>query len=550
QQTTTAFLSLLPRPAIPTHHYSMDTVAAAGAGSGGLRYADSVDSSPRSRGGESLDEPPFSSSDASGGGRLRLMCSYGGRIVPRPTDKSLCYLGGETRIVVVDRHSSFADLSVKLSRNLHGGRPFSLKYQLPNEDLDSLISVATDEDLDNMVEEYDRIFASAAGTGGSTRSSRLRLFLFPSKPETSPTSSIGSLLDDSKSETWFVDALNSAMNGMGISGLAHGLSSDSASVNCLLGLEDDASVYSVGGGAAIAAAGGGGDPSERPEQLVLSLLKSSGKHARHGQDVQSVPDSPMLDTTSSFGSASSAPYLSNLPPILVRSDDRPPDLGITGLEGHFAQMNLSAAAAAAGGQMLDNEFKESSYSPQLQPPPPISLLASSASTLTISPTENPSRAFSSDDEKSDHGSIQKPLPPPQSSKPNQVESPISDSGSRCCFFSRLLYIKQSPQVHPYDPHLPLYYYPVHQTPPVNLADANSISSGAKPPMPVPQVLPRADQNPTYAGMGYHVVQHHQIAHSPASMANYGYQFAADHSQPQMYYSQATPPPADAKATRA
>ncbi|CAL9766467.1 unnamed protein product [Musa acuminata subsp. burmannicoides] len=621
----------------------MDTVAAAGAGTGGLRFADSVDSSPRSRGGDSLDEAPFSSSDAAAGGRLRLMCSYGGRIVPRPTDKSLCYLGGETRIVVVDRHSSLADLSTMLSRNLHGGRAFSLKYQLPNEDLDALISVATDEDLDNMVEEYDRILASSAsGTGGSTRSSRLRLFLFPSKPETSPTSSIGSLLDDSKSETWFVDALNSAMNGMGINGLAHGLSSDSASVNCLLGLEDDASVYSVGGGAAIAASGRGGDPSERPEQLVLSLLDSSGKHARHGQDVQSVPDSPMLDTASSFGSASSAPSLSNLPPILVRPDDRPPDLGITGLEGHFAQMNLSAAAAAAGGQRLDNEFKESSYSPQLQlqPPPPISLLASSASTSTISPTENPSRAFSSDDEKSDHGSIQKPLPPPQSSKPNKVESPISDSGSRTTYSNATLdpkrelaavssipshhvaisatdaagyqlastqleqfqhqqfypqlhhhhhhqqqhqyipanshyihhpatgvvipvpsyfpiaahTIQQSPQVHPYDPHLPLYYYPVHQTPPINLADANSISSGAKPPMPVPQVLPKADQVPTYAGMGYHVVQNHQIAHSPASMSNYGYQFAADHSQPQMYYSQATPPPAlapaDAKATRA
>ncbi|URD85500.1 PB1 domain containing protein [Musa troglodytarum] len=610
----------------------MDTVAAAGAGTGGLRYADSVDSSPRSRGGDSLDEPPFSPSDAATGGRLRLMCSYGGRIVPRPSDKSLCYLGGETRIVVVDRHSSLADLSAKLSRNLHGGRAFSLKYQLPNEDLDSLISVATDEDLDNMVEEYDRILASsAAGTGGSTRSSRLRLFLFPSKPGTSPTSSIGSLLDDSKSETWFVDALNSAMNGMGI----NGLSSDSASVNCLLGLEDDASVYSVGGGAAIAAAVGGGDPSERPEQLVLSLLDSSGKLARHGQDVQSVPDSPMLDTTSSFGSASSAPSLSNLPPVLVRPDDRPPDLGITGLEGHFAQMNLSAAAAAAGGQRLDNEFKESSYSPQLQPPPPISLLASSASTLTISPTDNPSRAFSSDDEKSDHGSIQKPHPPPQSSKPNKVESPISDSGSRTTysnatldpkrelaavssipshhvaisatdaagcqlpstqleqFQQQQLYplihhhhhqqqqhqyipanphyihhpatgvvipvpsyfpiaahtIQQSPQVHPYDPHLPLYYYPVHQTPPINLADVNSISSGAKSPMAI-----GTDQIPAYAGTGYHVVQHHQIAHSPASMSNYGYQFAADHSQPQMYYSQTTPPPAlapaDAKATRA
>ena len=42
-------------------------------------------------------------------GQLCLMCSFGGRIVPRPTDKSLCYLGGETRIVAVDRHASLAE---------------------------------------------------------------------------------------------------------------------------------------------------------------------------------------------------------------------------------------------------------------------------------------------------------------------------------------------------------------------------------------------------------------------------------------------------------
>ncbi|CAL9075603.1 unnamed protein product [Musa textilis] len=302
----------------------METAAAAGGGGPG--YADSVESSPRSRGGDSWDEPAFPSAAA---GRLRLMCSYGGRIVPRPTDKSLCYLGGETRIVVVDRHSSLPDLSAKLSRNLLGGRPFSLKYQLPNEDLDSLISVATDEDLDNMIEEYDRILTAAAGaSGGSNRSSRLRLFLFPSKSESSPTSSIGSLLDDSKSETWFVDALNSAMGGMGIDGLPRGLSSDSASVNCLLGLEDDSSVHSHGG-SAIASSGvvRGGAHSELPERLVLPRPDSSGKLARHSQDVHSVPDSPMLDTTSSFGSASSVPSLSNLPPIRVRPDDRPSDPG-------------------------------------------------------------------------------------------------------------------------------------------------------------------------------------------------------------------------------
>jgi hypothetical protein len=74
-------------------------------------------------------------------------------------------LGGETRIVAVDRHASPTDVHVRLSRSLLGGRPFTLKYQLPNEDLDSLISVSTDEDLDNLVDEYDRIAATFSGSG-------------------------------------------------------------------------------------------------------------------------------------------------------------------------------------------------------------------------------------------------------------------------------------------------------------------------------------------------------------------------------------------------
>ncbi|CAD5164425.1 unnamed protein product [Musa acuminata subsp. malaccensis] len=655
----------------------METAVAAAVSGGGLGYADSVDSSPRSRGGDSWDEPPFPSAAA---GRLRLMCSYGGRIVPRPTDKTLCYLGGETRIVVVDRHSSLSDLSAKLSRTHLRGRPFSLKYQLPNEDLDSLISVATDEDLENMIDEYDRILtaASTGTSGGSNRSSRLRLFLFPSKPESSPTSSIGSLLDDSKSETWFVDALNSTMGGMGIDDLPRGLSSDSTSVNCLLGLEDDSSIHSRGVAAVAAAPGIGGEGthSELPEQLVLPRPDSSGKLARHVQDVHSVPDSPMLDTTSSFGSASSVPSLSNLPPIRVRPDDRPSDPRIAGLDDHFAHMNLSSG----GGQRLGDDFKEPSYAPQLQPPPPIPFSASSASNLTISPTENPSRAFSSDDDKSDQGGIRKPQQPP---KPTGIEAPNSDLGSRYYLSYSTAYvsgtepkrelpvssdpsyripipvidaagyqlpsiqpeqfheqqlhpqlhrhqqhqyipanphyihhpatggvipvpsyfpvaahaIQQPPQAHPYDPQMPVYYYPVRQPPSYNLAavqpgmgDPNLISSGGKPAMPANSELPAnlyrtaapspaatlqsqvihvaADQARSFAaGMGYHVVpqqqQQQHISHSPATMSNYGYEFAADHTRPQMYYSKATPVPlssgvviadatatADAKATRA
>ncbi|OAY77780.1 hypothetical protein ACMD2_26841 [Ananas comosus] len=382
-------------------------------------YPDSVESSPRSRGGESWDEPfAYAPASAAAPSRLRLMCSYGGRIVPRPTDKSLCYLGGETRIVVVDRHSSLADLQAKLSRSLLGGRPFSLKYQLPNEDLDSLISVSTDEDLDNMIDEYDRIVSSAAsssggaaaaggggGGGGSTRSSRLRLFLFPAKAESTPSSSMGSLLDDSsKSETWFVDALNSAIGAL--DDLPRGVSADSASVNCLLGLEDDSSVHSRHTAAAAPSAAAPADALPRPD--------SSGKLARHGgQDVQSGPDSPMLDKNSSFGSTSSAPSLSNLPPIRVRPDDRPPD--------HIASQ----------GQLQQQQRPDEGYAPT-HLPPQIPLPAAPGSTPTISPTENPNRVgvFSSDDEKSDHGGIRRPLQPPIQPKPAPLDAIGSDLSAR------------------------------------------------------------------------------------------------------------------------
>ncbi|KAL9268916.1 PAL OF QUIRKY-like protein [Drosera capensis] len=127
--------------------------------------------------------------------KLRLLCSYGGQITPRPTSKSLCYLGGETRIVAVDRRTalSFPLLSNHLSRVLLNGRGFCLKYQLPEQDLDSLVSVTCDEDLVNMVEEFERC-------GSSGTKTRIRFFLFPMEREE---------VKDLKTESWFLDSLRS-----------------------------------------------------------------------------------------------------------------------------------------------------------------------------------------------------------------------------------------------------------------------------------------------------------------------------------------------------
>ncbi|XP_057464673.1 uncharacterized protein LOC130754469 [Actinidia eriantha] len=252
-----------------------------------LSHPDSANSSPRSRPADTWDEPlPLVP-----GAKLRLMCSYGGHIIPRPHDKSLCYVGGDTRMVVVDRHFSLCDLSSRLSRTLLSGRQFAFKYQLPSEELDSLISVTTDEDLENMIEEYDRITSTSP-----SKTARLRLFLFPAKPETA--ASMGSLLNDAKSETWFVDALN----GAGL--LPRGLS-DSAAIDCLLELDADTIVR-----------------TDSHADLETQKFLGSEKLVKHVQEVHlTMPDSPLMEKGSSFGSSSSSPSMSNLPPIKVRVED-------------------------------------------------------------------------------------------------------------------------------------------------------------------------------------------------------------------------------------
>ncbi|KAJ0966033.1 hypothetical protein J5N97_027171 [Dioscorea zingiberensis] len=139
---------------------------------------------------------------------VRLMCSFGGRILPRPHDRQLRYVGGETRIVAVPRHTSWPSLISKLSElcgSSTDNPPPTVKYQLPNEDLDALVSITSDEDLDNMMDEFDRLLLHSP----PSRPPRLRLFLFPSSIPTS-AASLGSILSSSgsKREAWFLDALN------------------------------------------------------------------------------------------------------------------------------------------------------------------------------------------------------------------------------------------------------------------------------------------------------------------------------------------------------
>ncbi|KAK4760480.1 hypothetical protein SAY87_005373 [Trapa incisa] len=98
-----------------------------------------------------MSPPPRSSSPTA---TIKFVCSYGGKILPRYPDGKLRYYGGETRVLSVNRSITFAELMVKMSELC--GTAMSLRCQLPTEDLDALVSITSEEDLANIIEEYDR----------------------------------------------------------------------------------------------------------------------------------------------------------------------------------------------------------------------------------------------------------------------------------------------------------------------------------------------------------------------------------------------------------
>ncbi|KAL0863047.1 hypothetical protein Bca101_042165 [Brassica carinata] len=169
-------------------------------------YPDSTDSSPRSREIDFDNPPPWDDHNHQSY-KVKFMCSYNGKIQPRPHDNQLTYVNGETKILSVDRGIRFPVLASKLSAVCGGdgggvGGDVLFKYQLPGEDLDALISVTNDDDLEHMMHEYDRLLRV------SSKPARMRLFLFPSV--SSSSGGFGSEGSTQSDRDRFVEALNTA----------------------------------------------------------------------------------------------------------------------------------------------------------------------------------------------------------------------------------------------------------------------------------------------------------------------------------------------------
>ncbi|TQE03060.1 hypothetical protein C1H46_011231 [Malus baccata] len=156
--------------------------------------------------------------DSVSGKKIKLLCSFGGKILPRPSDGMLRYVGGHTRIISVRRDVSFNDLVQKMVDTY--GQPVVIKYQLPDEDLDALVSVSCADDLDNMKDEYGKLVERSPDG-----SAKLRVFLF-SASEVDP-SGVVQLGDLHNSEQRYVDAVNGITDGVSV-GIARKESNASA----------------------------------------------------------------------------------------------------------------------------------------------------------------------------------------------------------------------------------------------------------------------------------------------------------------------------------
>ncbi|XP_068655941.1 uncharacterized protein [Aristolochia californica] len=127
--------------------------------------------------------------------KMKVLCSFGGKILPRPSDGKLRYVGGDTRIIRIKRDISWEELVHRTTSIF--SQTHVIKYQLPGEDLDSLVSISCDEDLQNMMEEC---------SDSSEASQKLRMFLFSTSELDDPHFGRGSM--DGDSEVQYMVAVN------------------------------------------------------------------------------------------------------------------------------------------------------------------------------------------------------------------------------------------------------------------------------------------------------------------------------------------------------
>ena len=242
-------------------------------------YYDPVRPVPRtsSRNDSSRGIHGYTSSGASdsSSSKVKFLCSFGGTILPRPSDGKLRYVGGETRIIRISKNISWQELMQKTLAIYNESH--TIKYQLPGEDLDALVSVSCDEDLQNMMEE-----CNVSEDGGSKKP---RMFLFSSNDLEDSQFGLGSG-EGENSEIQYVVAVN----GMDLGSRKNSINLVSASGN---NLDELLSLNVERGSSGVAAQLTGSNAPSSAVNMLPSTTQSS---------------QPALTSSSSAHESNSQPY--------------------------------------------------------------------------------------------------------------------------------------------------------------------------------------------------------------------------------------------------
>ncbi|KAK8629818.1 hypothetical protein V6N13_078644 [Hibiscus sabdariffa] len=245
--------------------------------------------------------------------KVKFLCSFGGKVLPRPRDKKLRYVGGETRMIRLSRDISFQELVQKMLAIYN--QAHTIKYQLPGEDLDALISVSCDEDLQIMMEE-----CNVLEDGGLQKP---RIFLFSSSDLEDSQYGLGSVECDS--EMHYVVAVNGMDLGSRKNSIA---ASASENLDELLGLHvvreasrtvaEAATTSSafVTSSASSSAVQSSNVPASTVQSSNASLSTVQSSHAPSSSVQTSHVTSPTLQTSQPVMVSSSSTYESSSQPYL------------------------------------------------------------------------------------------------------------------------------------------------------------------------------------------------------------------------------------------
>ncbi|XP_010531995.1 PREDICTED: uncharacterized protein LOC104808132 [Tarenaya hassleriana] len=242
------------------------------------------------------------SSSASGSltSKMKVLCSFGGKILPRPGDSKLRYVGGETHIISIRKDISWQELKQKILEIYD--QACVIKYQLPGEDLDALVSVSCDEDLQNMIEEGSEM----ENQGGSQK---LRMFLFSISDLDDASCGINRSGRDS--EFQYVVAVNGMDMESRRNSMLHGLEGSSANNLSELDARHSEETNGVAGNIvgvpALQLTGASFQPSSM--QYSQSIPPSSSLHYS-----QSIPPNTALEYQQSIPPSSTLQYSQSIPP--------------------------------------------------------------------------------------------------------------------------------------------------------------------------------------------------------------------------------------------